>query len=198
MDLTKIVPANYIEGINQCEELFKINTALRIAHFLSQMIHESGNFKFKEENLNYSADGLMKTFPKYFSDVNVAKKYSHQPDKIANYVYANRMGNGNSNSGDGWKYRGGGFGMITGRDNYTSLSNDTGIDFVNNPELIHNDDNAVLSFGWFWNKRNLNKIADLGDDEETITKVSIKVNGGKIGLQDRIAIFNRIYPLLNS
>lgn len=159
----------------------QINTPLRVAHFMAQIEHESG-LKPISENLNYSASGLLATFGKYFENSpNEAKKYARQPERIANRVYANRMGNGNEASGEGWKFRGRGFIQITGKENYNSLCNDTGIDCISNPDCLLEEANAMISALWFWNKKGLNELADI-DNIETITK---KINGGFNGLAHR-------------
>ncbi len=158
---------------------YNVNTKLRLAHFMAQIEHESG-LKPIAENLNYSANGLRKTFGKYFTDLE-AIKYQRKPEQIANRVYANRMGNGNEASGDGWKYRGRGFIQITGKNNYTVLSKDTRIDYLNNPDLLLNEANAMISALWFWQKNNLNVLADT-DNINLITK---RINGGFNGLEHR-------------
>lgn len=158
----------------------KINTPLRLAHFFAQLDHESICFSVMNENLNYSSRGLMSTFPRHF-DWNLALKYHRQPEKIANRVYANRMGNGNYDSGDGWKYRGRGYIQLTGKNNYKSLSENTGIDYVNNPDLLLNEVDAMVSACFFWNRNNINKHAD-NDDIRMVTKA---VNGGYNGIKDR-------------
>lgn len=150
-----------------------INTQKRLAMFFAQLDHESG-LKPISENLNYSADGLLKTFPKYFNS-ETAKEYARQPQKIANRVYANRMGNGSESSGDGWKFRGRGFIQITGKNNYIACG------YANNPDNLLNEVDAMVSAVWFWNQNNLNKFADLGD-VKGCTKV---INGGLNGLADR-------------
>ena len=160
---------------------YQVNTPLRIVHFMAQIEHESG-LKPIPENLNYSSSGLLATFGKYFNNSpNEAKKYARQPEKIANRVYANRMGNGNEDSGEGWKYRGRGFIQITGKENYHRLSNDTDIDFLHNPDLLLEEPNAMISALWFWKIKGLNKFAD-ADDILTITK---RINGGTNGLAHR-------------
>lgn len=164
--------------IKFCEE-YKINTSKRLAAFIAQIGHESGNLRFVKENLNYSAQGLRKTFPKYFPDDQIAAKYERKPEAIANRVYANRMGNGSEESGDGWKYRGRGLIQLTGRENYQKCMNDLGI---NNPEYFETPEGAVHSACWFWNLRKLNEVADLGD----IRKMTKLINGGFNGLEDRI------------
>ena len=159
---------------------YHVNTPLRLAHFMAQIEHESG-LKPISENLNYSAKGLSTTFKKYFPTIELANAYQRQPEKIANRVYANRMGNGNEQSGEGWKYRGRGFLQITGKDNYLVLSKDARIDCFDNPDILLQEANAMISALWFWNKNKLNALADV-DSVETITK---KINGGFIGLPHR-------------
>jgi len=162
-------------------EKYAINTPLRIAHFMAQIEHESG-LKPISENLNYSQSGLLATFGKYFNNSpNEAKKYARQPERIANRVYANRMGNGSEASGEGWKYRGRGFIQITGKENYFRLANDTDLDCFKNPELLLQEANAMISALWFWNLKGLNKLADK-NDIITITK---RVNGGLNGIEHR-------------
>lgn len=155
-------------------------TPLRISHFMAQIEHES-NLKPVQENLNYSAQGLLNTFGKYFISKETAKSYERKPERIANRVYANRMGNGAEVSGDGWRYRGRGFIQLTGKSNYESLSNDTGIDFVSNPDLLLEEVDAMVSALWFWNKNDLNKFADKDD----IVSVTKRINGGANGLDHR-------------
>lgn len=181
-----------VNGINETLNKYNINTPLRIAHFLAQILHESGYLKTLKENLNYSVQGLTKTFKKYFINEAEALPYARNQEKIANKVYANRMGNGPESSGDGWKYRGRGVIMITGKDNYTTLSKDTGIDFVKKPQLLEQMDYAIMSGGWYWNKNNLNTIADK-DDILTITK---RINGGTIGIESRKEILQKIKKIM--
>ena len=171
------------KGINAALVKFNINTPLRINHFLAQVLHESGNFVYAKENLNYSAAGLATTFKKYFLTEAAAVPYARQPDKIANKVYGGRMGNDPETSGDGAKFKGRGWIQLTGRDNYTALTKATGVDFVTNPELLETFEYAALSAGWFWDKAGLNALADK-DDLLAITK---KINGGTNGLDDRKA-----------
>lgn len=162
--------------------LFKRNgltSNLRRAHFLAQIHHESG-LKPIAENLNYSRKGLLKIFRKYFTEEQ-ASEYARKPEKIANRVYANRMGNGNEESGDGWKYRGRGFIQLTGKNNYEELSKDTGIDYLNYPDMLLNEPDAMVAALWFWNKRGLNKYAD----QNNIKEVTRRINGGYNGLEHR-------------
>ncbi len=170
---------------------YHVNTPLRLAHFMAQIEHESG-LKPISENLNYSAEGLRKTFPKYFPTIISANTNARKPQQIANIVYANRMGNGNIFSGDGFKYRGRGFIQITGKSNYTVLSKDTRIDFLNNPDLLLQEANSMISALWFWNKNKLNDLADKND----IKAVTKRINGGFNGLEHRIQLFNKWYELL--
>jgi len=172
-------------------EKYGLNTRLRTAHFMDQIEHESG-LKPISENLNYSRDGLLITFNKYFTDdilrkdgsldkLGTATLYARQPEKIANRVYANRMGNGDETSGDGWKYRGRGFIQITGKENYLKLANDTNLDCLNNPDLLLKEANAMISALWFWNLKGLNKLADKND----IIGITKKINGGLNGIEHR-------------
>ena len=171
---------------------YNINTPLRLAHFMAQIEHESG-LKPISENLNYSANGLKNTFSKYFTDLETIQ-YQRKAEKIANRVYANRMHNGNEQSGDGWKYRGRGFIQITGKQNYTLLSKDTRIDYLNNPDLLLNEADSMISAIWYWDKHNLNKYAD-ADDIRGITR---KINGGYNGLFSRIELLNKYKKLYAS
>lgn len=157
-----------------------INTNLRLAHFFCQISHESG-LKPISENLNYSAKRLWEIFPKYFPTTELANKYQKNPKSIANRVYANRMGNGDEASGEGWKYRGRGFLQITGKENYHRLANDTDIDCLKNPDLLLEEANAMISALWFWNLKKLNIFAD-EDNLSTITK---RINGGFNGIEHR-------------
>ena len=158
----------------------------RAAHFFAQTAHESGNFKAFSENLNYSADGLTKIFKKYFPDLKAAEAYARKPEKIANKVYGGRMGNGPEASGDGYKYRGRGALQLTGKDNYKAFS-----DYCKRPDIMTNPDliSGELAFEsamWFFEKNHIWELCDKGTDDATITAVTRKVNGGTIGLEDRI------------
>lgn len=169
---------------------FNINTQLRLAHFLGQLQHES-NLKPIEENLRYSAKRLTEVFGKYFSPIT-AKQAEFKPQIIANKVYANRMGNGNEASGDGYRFRGRGFIQLTGRNNYTALTkwakaNGINADYVTNPDLLLTETDALISALWFWTANDLNKYADK-DDVLTVTK---RINGGTNGLKDRISETNK-------
>jgi putative chitinase len=195
-NLEKIVPQNILPYIEETFQKFEINTPLRVAHFLAQVMHESLDFKFKEENLNYSIKGLLKYFKKYFPTEEVAKQYALQPQKIANRVYANRYGNGDEKSGDGWKFRGRGDMQTTFYDNYLALGGYLGIDLISNPDLVSTPKYARLSAGYYWHKNKLNLVADKGDSDTVITSITKKVNGGYNGLNDRINRFRKIYNIL--
>lgn len=173
---------------------FELNTPLRLAHFLAQCGHESGGFKLTQENLNYSAQGLQGVFGKYFPG-NLEESYARQPQKIASRVYANRMGNGDENSGDGWKYRGRGYIQLTGKDNYKAFSASINEDCVANPDLVATK-YPLASAAWFFHKNGIHKIADGGATDTVVTSVTKRVNGGTIGLPDRIKHFKEYYSLL--
>lgn len=163
-----------------CFDKYQINTGLRKSHFLAQILHESGYFKYKHENLNYSAKALLTYFKKYFPTLEIAKKYERKPEQIANKVYGGRMGN--TFKGDGWKYKGRGYIQLTGRDNYTLATKDFNKDFVSNPDLIAQYPYCILLAGWYWDKKHLNYYADF----DNITKITYRINGGYNGLQDRL------------
>jgi putative chitinase len=182
----------WLDGLNDCFEKYAINTPERQACFLAQVMHESNSFKALSENLNYSAQGLMRTWPSRFPDLDVAEKYEHNPEKIANKVYAGRMGN--IEEGDGWKYHGRGLIQLTGRENYANFGLNAGVDVLSNPDLLATPEYASLSAGWYWNKRNLNELADKMDIEG-ITK---KINGGTIGLEDRKARTQKVLAILRN
>ena len=167
------------------KQYFKLSTA-QAAHFFGQCAHESGNFKVFSENLNYSADGLTKIFKKYFPTLAAAQPYARKPEKIANKVYANRMGNGPESSGDGWKFRGRGPIQLTGKDNYTAFSKAIGRpDVLTNPDIVATE-LAFESALWFFNKNGLFAIADKGVTDAVIGQITRRVNGGTHGLDDRI------------
>ena len=197
MNLEKLkghIPDSVINQIPDIQEKFQINTPIRLAHFLAQCGHESGGFKLVKENLNYGAKGLLSIFPKYFN-AETAAAYERKPEKIANVVYANRMGNGDKVSGDGWKFHGRGFIQLTGHDNYKAFSAAINEDCVANPELVATK-YPLASAAWFFHKNGLNKIADEGATDAVVTKVTKRVNGGTIGLEDRIKHFKEYHKLL--
>ncbi len=189
------VPQSVIDSIPEVATKFGINTPLRVAHFLAQCGHESGGFRLTKENLNYSAKGLMGIFKKYFPTEALAKAYERQPAKIANKVYSNRMGNGTEASGDGAKFCGRGYIQLTGKENYTAFGKSIGVDVCANPELVASQ-YALASAAWFFSKNGLHKIADEGASDLVVTKITKRVNGGTIGLPDRIKHFKEYYSLL--
>jgi len=172
------------DGLAQCLpavlEKYAITTPLRVAHFLAQTAHESDGFTHFEENLNYSEAGLENTFPKEFRTVRAAD-YARNPEKIANRVYANRMGNGDEASGDGWKFRGRGLIQLTGHENYEAFSKHSGKDAIQDPDLLSTVEGAAESAAWYWLERDINKPAD-EDEVVTVTKL---INGGTLGLDER-------------
>jgi putative chitinase len=175
---------------------YNITNPLRLAHFMAQIAHESGNFKFTTENLNYSKESLLKVFPKYFNAQNV-DAYARNAEKIGNRVYASRMGNGDEASGEGFKFRGRGYLQLTGKDNYKAFSTFIGEDCVANPDLVATKypmDSAI----WFFDKNKLWDICDKGGDVATVTSVTKRVNGGTHGLADRQEKFNLFNSLLNA
>jgi len=189
------VPQAVIDAIPDTAARFGITTPLRLAHFLAQCGHESGGFRATQENLNYSAKGLCGIFRKYFPSVTVAMQYERKPEKIANKVYANRMGNGNEASGDGWKHRGRGYIQLTGKENYKAFDATVPEDIMANPDLVATK-YALASAAFFFKKNGLWAICDRGADDATVTSVTKRVNGGTIGLADRQKHFNEFYHLL--
>jgi putative chitinase len=162
---------------------YDISTPARQASFIGQCSHESANFHTLEENLHYSAASLMRVWPSRFPNLDVANQFANNPEKIANKVYAGRMGNGNEETGDGWNYHGRGLIQLTGKDNYTNCGSNLGVDLIGNPSSLVDPKYATLSAGWFWSKHGLNALAD-SSDYETMTK---RINGGLLGLDDRKA-----------
>ena len=198
MNLAKLkghVPDSVIAQIPFIVSNYKVNTLLRLSHFLAQCGHESANFRAFKENLNYSAEGLNKTFKKYFPTLESAKDYARQPERIASKVYANRMGNGNEASKDGFKYLGRGFIQLTGKANYLEFDKSVSEDIMANPELVATK-YPLASAAWFWDKNGLNTIADKGATDAVVKSITKRVNGGTIGLEDRIQHFNEFYSLL--
>lgn len=184
--LKKIIPKNqyvsyWYTALQQLLPQYEINTADRIAAFLAQCAHESGNFVFIKENLNYKWASLRKVFPKYFPTDALAQQYEKQPEKIANRVYANRMGNGPEESGDGWRFCGRGLIQVTGRENYSWFAASLQISPEEASEYMETFEGAAQSACWFWESNNLNQWADK-QDILTLTK---RINGGTIGLEDR-------------
>lgn len=188
------VPDAVIAQIPDTAKKFNITNPLRLAHFLAQCGHESGGFKSVSENLNYSADGLKKIFGKYFPG-NLNESYAKQPEKIASRVYGSRMGNGDESTGEGFKFRGRGYIQLTGKQNYTNFAKFIGEDTVSNPDLVATK-YPLASAAFFFDSNKLWSICDKGADEATVTAVTKRVNGGVIGLTDRIKHFNEYYNLL--
>ena len=189
------IPDAVIAMIPDTAAKFQINTPLRLAHFLAQCGHESGGFKATQENLNYSAKGLAGIFKKYFPTEAAAAPYARQPQKIASKVYGGRMGNGPEASGEGYKFRGRGYIQLTGKENYTAFGKSIGEDIISNPDVVASK-YALLSAAWFFSKNGLHKIADEGASDTVVTKITKRVNGGTIGLPDRIKHFKEYYHLL--
>lgn len=203
--LKELLPSNndkveeWYEAMTEYFPKFEIDTPLRVAAFIAQCGHESNGFTVLKENLNYSADALNKVFPKYFKNAGrEAEDYHRKPEEIANVIYANRMGNGDTESGEGWKYRGRGPIQLTGKDNYTRFATE----FFDDPETVMNDPDllcdhiptALLSAIWYWTKNKLNNEAD-AKDIRTMTR---KINGGYIGLEDREKHYNHALEILDA
>ena len=188
------IPDAVIAQIPETAAKFNITNNLRLAHFLSQCGHESGGFKAVSENLNYSADGLKKIFGKYFPG-NLNESYARQPEKIAARVYASRMGNGDEASKEGFKFRGRGYIQLTGKANYTNFTKFIGEDCIANPDLVATK-YPLASAAFFFDSNKLWAICDKGADDATVTAVTKRVNGGTIGLADRIKHFKEYYNLL--
>ena len=180
----------YVDPLNKACDTFQINTTKRVAMFLAQVGHESGGLTHTQENLNYKPERLGQIFPKYFHNVDV-HQYAHNPEKIANRVYASRMGNGDEASGDGYRFRGRGLIQLTGRDNYTHFANDIGMSIEDVVEYMGTPDGAAMSAAWFWAKHGLNQIADAGD----ILTATKRINGGTIGLEERKELYEEALEL---
>lgn len=195
--LAKIIPGNpYIDhwyhALEQALPDYDINTKPRIAAFLAQCAHESGEFKFLKENLNYKAESLVKVWPKYFPSLDIAQQYAKKPEKIANRAYANRMGNGPEESGDGWRFCGRGLIQLTGRNNYQAFADSIETNINDIPEYLATFEGAVQSACWFWENMNLNQFADRGD----ILTMTKRINGGTLGLEDRIKHYNSALKIM--
>ena len=170
------------EALDQLLDDYEINTPLRVAHFVAQCAHESGNFVFIKENLNYRAESLTKTWPRLFPTMEIARQYEKQPERIANRAYGNRMGNGDEASGDGWRYCGRGLIQLTGKDNYTFFAGSLGISVEDAADYLATFEGAAQSTCWYWEQNNLNRFAD-ANDAKGLTRA---INGGYLGLEDRI------------
>jgi putative chitinase len=198
MDINKLkghVPDAVIAQIPSVMSTFKIDTALRLSHFLAQCGHESAGFKAVQENLNYGAKGLLGIFKKYFPTEAKALQYERKPEKIANLVYGSRMGNGDETSGDGYRFRGRGYIQLTGKNNYAAFGKAINENIAANPDLVATK-YPLLSAAWFWSSNGLNTLADKGADDASVTAITKRVNGGTIGLPDRIKHFKEYYTLL--
>jgi len=189
------IPDAVIAQIPDTAKKFNITNPLRLAHFLAQCGHESAGFKAVQENLNYSSKGLMGIFKKYFPTSQLAEQYARKPQAIASRVYGGRMGNGAEPTGDGWKFRGRGYIQLTGKDNYSAFDKFVTDDILGNPDLVSTKF-PLMSAAWFFNKNGLWAICDKGASEAVVTAVTKRVNGGTIGLPDRIKHFNEYYNLL--
>ena len=188
------ISVDWVEPLEEVFHRYEINTPERQAAFIGQCAHESMNFTKLEENMNYSAEGLMKTWPSRFPTLESAKPYHRNPEKIANKVYAGRMGNGPEETGEGWLYHGRGLIQLTGKDNYTLAGDALNMDFIHSPDYVLVPKYAALTAGWYWNKRGLNKEADAKD----FTGMTKKINGGVIGLADRVAHINTALGVLTA
>jgi putative chitinase len=190
------IPDSVIAQIPDTAAKFQINTPLRLAHFLAQCGHESGGFRATQENLNYSAKGLMGIFKKYFPTQTLAEQYQRNPQKIASKVYGGRMGNGPESTGEGFKFRGRGYIQLTGKENYTAFGKSINEDMTANPDKVATH-YPLLSAAWFFNKNGLHRMADEGSTDAVVTKITKRVNGGTIGLADRIKHFKEYFHLLS-
>jgi len=177
----------WLQPLRETFDRYAINTRQRREMFVAQVAMESNGFRNVEENLRYTSGRLLQVFPRHFTAANV-QQYAGQPQRIANRVYANRMGNGNEASGDGWRFRGRGLKQLTGRWNYEQCGKGLEIDLIENPDLLLQPRFAALSAGWFWSRNNLSRLADTGD----FTAVTRRINGGLNGLRDREIYYQRV------
>ena len=188
------IPDSVVSQIPDTATKFNITTPLRLSHFLAQCGHESGGFKALVENLNYGSKGLLGTFPKYFN-LTTATQYERKPEMIASKVYGGRMGNGPESTKDGYKFRGRGYIQLTGKDNYTAFDKFVTENIIESPDLVATK-YPLMSAAWFFDKNGLWAVCDKGATTEVVTSVTKRVNGGVIGLVDRIKHFNEYYSLL--
>mgnify|MGYP000157877307 FL=1 len=184
--LAQLIPGNpyldyWYHALEQALPDYDINTPQRVAAFVAQCAHESGGFKFLQENLNYKAESLCKVWPRYFPNIDVARQYEKKPEKIANRAYGGRMGNGPEETGDGWKFCGRGLIQLTGRSNYQAFADSIETPIEDVPHYLATFEGAVQSACWFWESNNLNQWADKGD----ILTLTKRINGGTLGLEDR-------------
>lgn len=185
----------YIDHIRGLMPVFGIDTPLRAAAFLAQIAHESSELSRFEENLNYSESGLLTTFGKYFPEPLKAASCAHHSELIANLVYANRMGNGDEHSGDGWRYHGRGAIQLTGRDMYQQYQDTTGQDVIEHPDVVSTDPATIVhSAMWYWDKNNLNKLADISN----FRQITIRINGGTNGYNSRLAFYEKAKEVLHA
>ena len=184
----------WYEALSNVLPEYEIDSPQRVAAFIAQCTHESGGFKRLKENLNYKWESLRKVFPKYFPTDELAQEYAHKQDQIANRVYGGRMGNGDESSGDGFRYCGRGLIQLTGRNNYTKFAESIGMAVEEVPSLLETFEGAVKSACWFWKTNNLNQYADTGD----ILTMTKRINGGTIGLEDRIKHYNHALEVFSS
>jgi putative chitinase len=189
------IPDSVITQIPDTAAKFGINTPLRLAHFLAQCGHESNGFKATSENLNYSAKGLMGIFKKYFPTQTLAEQYERKPEAIASKVYGGRMGNGPESTKEGFKFRGRGYIQLTGKVNYQAFGKSINEDLVSNPDKVATA-YPLLSAAWFFSTNGLHKLADQGSTDQVVTQITKRVNGGTIGLADRIKHFKEYFSLL--
>jgi putative chitinase len=197
--LKQILPNNqYVEhwhdALSKLLPDYEINTIQRIAAFIAQCSHESAGFTAIQENLNYRAESLMRVWPKYFPTIDIANAYAHKPEMIANRAYANRMGNGDEMSGDGWRYCGRGLIQLTGKSNYKAFADSLDMNINEVPEYLATFEGAAQSACWFWENNNLNRFAD-NDDILGLTKA---INGGTLGLEDRKAHYQHAISILSN
>lgn len=185
--------------LNDAMDRFDVRTLRRVAAFLAQIAHESDEFRRVVENLNYTAKRLMQVWPKRFTSLAKARRYERQPKKLANYVYANRLGNGDEASGDGWRFRGRGLLQITGRGNYRATAQALALPLEDNPELLEQPGVAALAAAHFWKSRGLNELADdrnTDNDDEDFVTISVIINGGRTGLESRKRYWARAKAVL--
>jgi len=185
---------SWYEALSSVLPTYEIDSPQRVSAFIAQCTHESGGFKRLKENLNYKAESLVRVFPKYFPSLDIAKQYAHDQEKIANRVYGGRMGNGDESSGDGFRYCGRGLIQLTGRNNYTKFAESIGMAVEEVPSLLETFEGAVKSACWFWKTNNLNQYADTGD----ILTMTKRINGGTIGLEDRVKHYNHALEVFSS
>lgn len=197
--IKKCLPNNknaveWLDLLNKYMPMYKINSVIRASFFLGQLAHESNEFQVLKENLNYSVKGLRATFPKYFPNDVIALQYARQPQKIANRVYANRMGNRSEASGDGWRYAGKGLIQLTGADNYNKFSLECDKTLTETVEYLQTKEGALHSACWFWKEKNLNVLSDLLD----LKNQTRRINGGYNGLPHREDLVNKYLTILRS